>query len=104
MLTPITYYIKTHDSATICVRTWGSKKNPPIVLLHGHSMNSKDWIPLIWPFINDFYFIVPDLRGFGESESVFYDIGVLDIFCHDLNLVINHFNLEKQKIKLRKQN
>jgi pimeloyl-ACP methyl ester carboxylesterase len=39
----------------------------PLVLLHGFTGSSQDWIPVIAEWRTRFQLIVPDLRGHGRS-------------------------------------
>ena len=50
------------------VRTAGNPQKPALVMIHGWPESSYCWIPLI-PFLEkDFFLILPDLRGLGDSE------------------------------------
>lgn len=59
-------YYAMRDGAQLFVRTvgWGE----PCVLLHGLAMDSRQWLPLVWPYVVGQRFILPDLRGFGRSR------------------------------------
>lgn len=39
----------------------------PVILLHGFSGSSQDWMPLLHLWGTDFKLVVPDLRGHGRS-------------------------------------
>jgi 3-oxoadipate enol-lactonase len=43
-------------------------KGTPLVLLHGYPLDHSIWEPIVPMLENDFDLILPDLRGFGESE------------------------------------
>lgn len=49
------------------IRTYGSEKNPPLMLVHGWPQTSYCWHHTA-PYLNDFYVIAPDLRGMGDSN------------------------------------
>ena len=50
------------------VQTAGNPQKPALVMIHGWPESSHCWVPLI-PFLeNDFFLILPDLRGLGDSE------------------------------------
>lgn len=59
-------YYAMRDGAQLYVRMagWGE----PCVLLHGLAMDSRQWLPLVWPYVVGQRFILPDLRGFGRSR------------------------------------
>lgn len=40
-----------------------------VLLIHGYPLSGKLWEPLLEPMKDDYRLIVPDLRGFGESEA-----------------------------------
>ncbi|MDQ4076849.1 MAG: alpha/beta hydrolase [Chloroflexota bacterium] len=40
----------------------------PLLFIHGFPHTSKLWEPLVEPMKDDYRLIIPDLRGFGESE------------------------------------
>jgi pimeloyl-ACP methyl ester carboxylesterase len=42
----------------------------PLVLIHGHPLDHTIWEPVVPLLIDDFELILPDLRGFGLSETV----------------------------------
>ncbi len=44
-------------------------KGVPLVLLHGYPLDHSIWEPVAALLVNDFDLIMPDLRGFGESEA-----------------------------------
>lgn len=60
-------YITMRDGQKIFVRILG--KGQPVILLHGYATDSRIWLPLIWPFMQKFQFILPDFRGFGQSAA-----------------------------------
>ncbi len=50
----------------------------PLVLIHGYPLDHSVWDPLA-PFLeHDFDLIIPDLRGFGESDAMPADRSMLD--------------------------
>ena len=77
------------------VRTWGNKKNPKIMLLHGFPENSGAWSALASYLKISYYLIAPDQRGFGLSwspiEAKYYRMSSI---IKDLKSLINHFDDE----------
>ncbi len=47
----------------------GNPSNPPIVFLHGGGLSHKSWKPVV-ERLPDFYCLVPDLPGHGQSENI----------------------------------
>ncbi|MDA0901636.1 MAG: alpha/beta fold hydrolase, partial [Proteobacteria bacterium] len=45
----------------------------PLILLHGYPQNHMCWSKVAPDLARDFHVIIPDLRGYGESEVVVAD-------------------------------
>ena len=58
--------------------TNGTARVMPLVLLHGYPLDHSIWEPLVPRLENDFDLILPDLRGFGESQTVETDFAMSD--------------------------
>jgi 3-oxoadipate enol-lactonase len=54
-------------------------KGTPLVLLHGYPLDHSIWEPLVPLLEKDFDLILPDLRGFGESEVSKTAFGMADL-------------------------
>jgi 3-oxoadipate enol-lactonase len=54
-------------------------RGTPLVLLHGYPLDHSIWEPVVPLLENDFDLILPDLRGFGESEVSGGIYGVADL-------------------------
>ncbi len=54
-------------------------KGVPLVLLHGYPLDHSIWEPIVPWLENDFDLILPDLRGFGESEVSTSNYGMDDL-------------------------
>ncbi|MES2274285.1 MAG: alpha/beta hydrolase, partial [Chlamydiota bacterium] len=63
------------------------KNKPPVVLLHGLTMNGACWAPLARALEEDYDVVMPDARGHGNSsapnQGYSYDILAADV----LNLI-----------------
>src|SRR5690606_31655024 len=57
-------YVTARDGKRLFLRVLG--RGQPFVLLHGFAMNSRHWLPFLWPFARRYQFILPDFRGFGR--------------------------------------
>ena len=51
----------------LAIKTWGDPKNQPVLALHGWQDNAATFDRLI-PLFPDYYWIVPDLPGHGQSQ------------------------------------
>jgi len=50
--------------------TWGDRKNPHVMLLHGYMDAGGTWDLVAPELAAEWFVIAPDLRGFGESARV----------------------------------
>jgi pimeloyl-ACP methyl ester carboxylesterase len=57
----------TIDGLSLYYEIHGSGE--PILLVHGYPLSGRLWEPIIPALSRDYRLIVPDLRGFGRSES-----------------------------------
>lgn len=69
----------------------------PLVLIHGYPLDHSIWEPLA-PFLeHDFDLIIPDLRGFGESEVMQADNSIVD-YASDIAGLLTHLKIRKAYI------
>ncbi len=59
--------IRADDGTMIAVREVG--EGPPLVLLHGFPENHRCWLPLLPELARGRRCILPDLRGYGDSDA-----------------------------------
>lgn len=69
--------------------TYGSASKPLLVMIHGFRGTHHGLLPIV-DYLEDFYIVVPDLPGFGESQTLpSHDldgyINWLDEFCHKVS-------------------
>lgn len=70
-------------------------KGKPVILLHGFGSRASHWLPNILPFIGQYRFYLPDLRGFGGSHHAsFFGENAFTVYARDLEDVMNHFELD----------
>ncbi|SMF04924.1 alpha/beta fold hydrolase [Pseudobacteriovorax antillogorgiicola] len=63
----------------------------PCVLIHGFSLDSRQWLPYITPLTHRFRFLLIDMRGHGRSKSVHFEgRDVMDVAAQDIKHLINH--------------
>jgi 3-oxoadipate enol-lactonase len=53
-------------------------KGRPLVLLHGYPLDHSIWAPIVPMLEKEFDLIMPDMRGFGESDVAAGNYGVAD--------------------------
>jgi len=51
------------------LNVWTGGKGPALVLLHGYPQTGQMWHKMTPTLMRDFSLIVPDLRGYGDSEK-----------------------------------
>ena len=69
----------------------------PLVLIHGYPLDHSIWDPLA-PFLeHNFDLIIPDLRGFGESEVAQADNSIVD-YASDIAGLLTHLRIRKAYI------
>jgi haloacetate dehalogenase len=63
------FHLHTLDfpEATACVRTGGTQGKPALVLLHGFPQTHVMWHRVAQALAQDFFLVMPDLRGYGDS-------------------------------------
>lgn len=65
----------------------------PLVLVHGHPFNRSMWRDQIVAFSSRYRVIAPDLRGYGESETV-ADKTMLEDFARDIAALLDDLNAD----------
>ncbi len=66
----------------------------PLVLIHGYPLDHSIWEPLA-PFLeHDFDLIIPDLRGFGETDVMEADNSIVD-YASDIAGLLTHLKIRK---------
>jgi non-heme chloroperoxidase len=61
-------FLRMRDGRSIYVRVLG--RGTPCLLVHGFGADSRSWLPFVAPLAHRYRFILPDLRGFGQSHHV----------------------------------
>ena len=69
-------------------------KGVPLVLLHGYPLDHSIWEPLVDLLENDFDLILPDLRGFGESQAAGTDFPMSD-YAADVAALLDRLGIGK---------
>ena len=66
----------------------------PLVLIHGYPLDHSIWDQLVPLLEQDFDLIIPDLRGFGESDVMEADDSIID-YASDLAKLLTHLKVKK---------
>ena len=72
-------------------------KGTPLVLLHGYPLDHTIWEPVLPLLENEFDLILPDLRGFGESDAPAIPYGMADLAA-DIAALLGGLNIWKAVI------
>ena len=67
----------------------------PVTLLHGFTQNGRSWVEVISRMPNGYKWIVPDLRGHGETRTRPGAPCSMDACTKDLELLWDHLGVEK---------
>ncbi len=66
----------------------------PLVLIHGYPLDHSIWEQLL-PFLDqDFDVIMPDMRGFGQSDAMEADDSILD-YASDIAKLLAHLKISR---------
>ena len=88
------------DPLNIFYRTFGSRENPTILMIHGFPTSSYDFKEIIDELKNDYFIAVIDTPGYGFSDkpkkgfkySIFEDANLVNFFVRDI-VKLDHFTL-----------
>ncbi|MGD8403483.1 MAG: alpha/beta hydrolase [Anaerolineales bacterium] len=83
------------NGVQIAYNRTGSGK--PLVLVHGYPLDHTTWNEVVPLLKNDFDLILPDLRGFGQSDVVELQYKIVDMAA-DINSLLDHLGIEKTAI------
>jgi 2-succinyl-6-hydroxy-2,4-cyclohexadiene-1-carboxylate synthase len=67
----------------------------PVTLLHGFTQNGRSWLEVISRMPAGYMWVVPDLRGHGETETRLGAPCSLDACTQDLEMLWDHLGIEK---------
>jgi 3-oxoadipate enol-lactonase len=69
-------------------------QGPVLVLIHGYPLDHSIWDELAPLLEHDFDLIIPDLRGFGQSDVMEADDSIID-YASDLAGLLSHLKIKK---------
>nr|XP_039255597.1 serine hydrolase-like protein isoform X1 [Styela clava] len=77
-------------------KTWGDKKNPPIICLHGWLDNCNTFDKLIPLLPKSYYYITMDFPGHGLSSHLSKGMYYTElVICIAIKRLLNYFNIEE---------
>ncbi len=89
--------VEMRDGESLSVCTIGSGERK-VFLMHGIGGSHHAWLPFTVPFLLDFTFIIPNLRGFGLSSDVPYNNpDVIANYADDIEDLVEHFIAKDEK-------
>lgn len=62
-------YYEANDGAKLAYHVLGDPENPHVMFIHGWGVAKEYWRPQ-YPLSNSLYLVIPDLRGYGDSDAV----------------------------------
>lgn len=82
-------------SATVELAFEDRGNGPPVVLVHGFPLNRTMWVVQMEALASHFRVIVPDLRGFGESQVV-PGVATMDTMAGDLVALLDVLGISEK--------
>lgn len=70
----------------------------PLILLHGFPFNCELWEPQLNAVPDGWWYIAPDLRGFGKSEDSGSDALTMDRHADDILALMDHLGIDQAVI------
>jgi pimeloyl-ACP methyl ester carboxylesterase len=83
------------DNQRIAYDAAGSSSNPPIILVHGLMSHRGVWTRTVESLKDDFFCIVPDLLGFGETNKPVDGDYTISKQAERILKIADHFGFEK---------
>ena len=65
----------------------------PLIFLHGYTLSTKDWLPYISDYINDFEIYLIDLTGHGKSSPLKEKLSITSA-ANDVDVLMKHLKLK----------
>jgi pimeloyl-ACP methyl ester carboxylesterase len=75
----------------------GPRDAPVVLLIHGYTSNARGWVPLLPHLDRSRRYLIPDLRGHGQSSKpdCCYD---RTTFAYDLRLLLDTLHVERADV------
>jgi non-heme chloroperoxidase len=82
--------LRDGEQLRVCVIGNLNRELPIVVLVHGIGGSHHTWLPFAIPLASEYTFIIPNLRGFGQSQDVPYNSrDVITNFAEDIEDIID---------------
>jgi pimeloyl-ACP methyl ester carboxylesterase len=85
------------NGQTLAYVSLGDEHGPPVVLIHGYTDSSRDWVPLAPYLPSSWHLILVDIRGHGASSKPECCYTRLD-FAYDIKLLLDALHLPRADI------
>lgn len=84
------------DGESLHVRIQGKAHAQPVLVLSGLGMQSWQWTPFLFPNFKHYQFIIPDWRGFGQSNNcnIPQDLDAISSHWRDVECLIEQLQLD----------
>lgn len=89
-----TGFVETEDKTRLYYEDTG--KGEPLILLHGHTFDTRMWDPQFWTLAREYRVVRYDLRGYGKSDMP--GEGVHFLHALDLKALMDALKIEKAHI------
>jgi pimeloyl-ACP methyl ester carboxylesterase len=76
---------------------FGDPAGKPVLLIHGYTDNSRDWIPLVPHLGKNLRVIAVDIRGHGQSSKPECCYALID-FAYDIKLLLDALHIERADV------
>jgi pimeloyl-ACP methyl ester carboxylesterase len=89
------------DDSVISYTKVGNDKKQKVVMIHGFLANRLMWLPYIAPLLDEYYFLLIELRGHGTSKvDVLHIDNIIDDTASDIWTLIQRETKPTEKVKL----
>ncbi|MEM8695448.1 MAG: alpha/beta hydrolase [Pseudomonadota bacterium] len=79
-----------NGAVVLAVETLGDSGDPPILFLHGFPEHRGAWRKVAMPLAADFHCLLPDLRGYGDSDRpAEIDAYAIDALIDDVHALVD---------------
>ncbi len=90
-------HVALPDGISLTYVDVGPRDAPVVLLIHGYTSNGRGWVPLL-PYLDPSRrYLIPDLRGHGQSSKpdCCYD---RTTFAYDLRLLLDNLHVERADV------
>lgn len=90
-------HVSLPDGISLAYVDFGPRNAPVVVLIHGYTSSARSWVPLLPYLDSSRRYLVPDLRGHGQSTKpdCCYD---RTTFADDIRLLLDALHVERADV------